>query len=116
MNRWKLKVHDNVGHARIVLTDGPNAIGIMNMTWFDYGQLCKQMTQFVFDQSKESIAQVLEKRIWNDAIRIFDNSPELAKMKLAEWGWTREMIASYATELSMHLMEKLIEHLPEHTA
>lgn len=114
-NRWRIKVQDDLGRARVVLTDGQNVIGVVTMTWTDYMMLCRSLIHFVIATSKQSIEKTLGDRIWADAQRIFDNSPELAKAKLIEFGWNADMVTSYADQMSKQLADMLVGFLPEHT-
>ncbi len=115
MSRWSLKVQDDLGRARLVFLDGPNPIGIITIPWPDYIMICRQLTQFLLNTSRENIKQALHTRLFKDAIRVFDGSPQLAEQKLLEFGWKPEMINSYADDLSRQLVQQILQFMPEHT-
>lgn len=114
MNRWRVKVQDVSGQARIFLMDGQNTVGVVTMSWGDYAMLCRALVQFVRKTSFEAIKETLMRRIWADAQRLFDNSAELAMLKLREWDWNENTIQSYSDEVSRDIVKTLVGFLPEH--
>lgn len=116
MSQWRLKIQDDdTGQARILFMEAMQTIGMATLSWSKYRTLVRRLTTFVYDISKTSIADSLERWIWQHALNRFENSPELAKAKLAEFGFNRDLIASMADEFSKELLSKLIEFLPEHS-
>jgi hypothetical protein len=115
VTRWSIKVQDDVGRARLIVLDGQNTIGVMTIPWADYIMITRQFTQFLLNTSRDNIKGALHARLYQDAIRIFDGSPQLAEQKLLEFGWNPEMIDSYADELSRQFVQQILQYMPEHT-
>lgn len=112
--RWNLKVHDDNGRARLVISDGTNPIGVFTLQWGDYVLLTRHLTQRLLTISRESIKKTLHERIWKDALNKCEGSAELAQKKLLELGWNAEQIETYAEELSRQLTHEILSNMPEH--
>ncbi len=114
----RLTVKDDRGNARLQLVSpAREIIGIANMPWHEYEQLVRTVSRALLDTARESIAQVLAKRLWEDAQRLVplgEDSADAAQKKLLEFGWTQEIIDSYADELAKHVTKTMVSKLPEH--
>lgn len=114
----RLTVKDDRGNARLQLVNSAREIiGIANMPWHEYEALVRAVSRALLESSRESIAQVLGKRLWEDAQRLVplgDDSANAAKDMLLKFGWTQEVIDSYADELAKHLTKTMVSKLPEH--
>ena len=113
-NRWSLKVQEDLGRARLVFSDGPNVIGVMVMPWSDYAALTRIISSALLRICREVLERAFHNRLYKDAITKFDNSPELAQIKLLEFGWDNEKILSYADDFSKQIVKQVVDHMPEH--
>lgn len=113
MSRWRLRVDEENGSARVSLMDGSAVIGVTMMSWHDYTTLCRTLLKSMLVSSRGVISKTLQERLWTDAQATFDNSPELAKIKLAEFGWTHDKINAYADLIAVELSKMMADLLPE---
>lgn len=114
----RLIVKDDKGSARIqLLNSSRDTIGLANMPWHEYEALVRSVSRILLETSREAIKVALGKRLWEDAQRLVplgENSAELAQARLLEFGWTAEMIESYADELAKKVVNEMVGKLPEH--
>ncbi len=117
MSRWKIKIQDDVGRARIIILDGPNTIGVITMPWRDYALAIRSLLGLVKTTSNDSINRALGDKLWRDAQEnapLGENSAELAMQKLKDFGWNEQKVQMFADHLTRILIEDLAELLPEH--
>jgi hypothetical protein len=114
MARWKLSVRDNLGHAIITLHDMKKPLGMATMPWYDYSRMWKEITALAYLSCVTTIESTFGDLLWQDTVSRCNSDSELAKSKLLEFGWNSEKIKAYAEALGRAIVQKLVEHLPEH--
>lgn len=112
MMNWKVKVEEDFGRSRLILTGNSKPIGVITIPTGEFIGIWRKLMSSIVVIAKDSIKETLTNRLWHDAQLLFDNSPELAKQKLIEFGWSNEKIEQYSDELARELTKKLAEHLP----
>lgn len=113
MPRWKVRVESELSRAKIILSDGDRVAGVVTVAWNDYVTMIHGLMGLVLETSKDALKESLMKKLWADAQLMFDMSPELAKAKLLEFGWSEQKIEQYADELSIAIAQKLTDFIPE---
>lgn len=114
MTRWKVRVESDAGKVRLVLSDRGAVISVTHVTSHDYVEMCRAIASYVLETTEKVVLERMMARLWHDAQLKWDLSPELAKEKLLEFGWSKEVIQSYADDISMEIAKRFVEDLPEH--
>lgn len=112
MSDWKMKTESDFGRVRVTLLQDGAVVAVISIPQNDYREIARKLFAAVIVSGRESIAPVLGERLWQDAQSIFGLSPDLAKQKLLEFGWSQQKIDAYADELARAVARHLAELLP----
>lgn len=113
---WRITVQDadrRNSRAGVVLVKDSRPVGMMNMSWDEYANLCRTLIGAARTSTFEVVKATLHERLYKDAMSRFSD-PEFAAKKLLEFGWNEEMIEEYANEISRRITKLLADSLPEH--
>jgi len=115
MSKWSVKIQSSGGLARVNIFDGEKTVGVVTMPLRSYHDACKELIITLTGIAQAVISDALEKRLWQDAQSMtMGLDAEAAMHKMEAFGWTKEKVERYATELALTLGQSLVEHLPEH--
>ena len=116
MSRWKIKLQNKDGRARVALINRQSGVvaGVIDVSWIEYQEICRDLAGAALVAIRESVKVTLLTRLWQDAQRLAEGSVELATQKLLGMGFNQETIDSYADELSNSSTQKLIDLMPRY--
>ena len=112
MTKWKLKVENDFGQARLTVTADGKPAGLMKMPMGDFIAIWRDVVIKIREEAQKTIAETLTRRLYIDALALFDDSPELAKQKLLEFGWSIAKIDQYAKELAIEVAKSIADKMP----
>lgn len=113
MSKWKIHVQQSGGFVRVQIIDGDKPVGLITMPLRQYHEAVKEMVMSLMVLAQSVISETLEKRLWSDAQSMtMGLDAEAAVHKMEAFGWTKEKVAQYASELALTLGQRIVEKLP----
>lgn len=111
-SRWKLRLQSRGDLVHLVLEDRGNVVGSVGMSWVSYEALSREIVKRLLELARESLVKSLGPTIWQDALRVSQESDELAKKRLAELEINQSRLNAWADMLAKAFAQEMVGLLP----